>query len=118
MISADEIIKELENEAVRIATKDVMDYLVSNVWIGFGWIGLNPLFGFFVGFVAGILMEKLDWVSYMVIDSWETTNEGKAFAKTATELSAALDRGNADEIAAAQRAKEDAFRRLISVGSV
>ena len=113
----DPIIANLEKTAVKVAAQEVMNYLIANVWAGFAWPVLGPVVGLLVSYVASILMEKLDWVSFMVVSNWKDTGEGKDFVESAAKLEQVLQGGDEAAIEQARKEKEDAFRKLIGLAS-
>lgn len=62
-------------------------------------------------------MERLDWVTYMVVQNWKVTNEGKDFVKAAEDLQKLDGSADAKAIEEARKAKEDSFKRLIGLAS-
>jgi hypothetical protein len=115
--AVDTAIKNLEDTAVKVATEEVMKYLALHVWAGFAYPVIGPIVSFFVSYVASILMERLDWVTYMVVQNWKVTNEGKSFIEAAEKLHQVEDSKDAEAIERARKEKEDAFRRLIGLAS-
>ncbi len=113
----DSAIRNLETTAVKVATQEVMKYLVIHVWAGFAWPVVGPVVSFLVGYISGILMERLDWVTYMVVENWRVTNEGKDFIEAAENLQAIESSSDAAAIEKARKEKEDAFKRLIGLAS-
>lgn len=118
MSAVDTAIKHLEDAAVKVAVQEVMKYLVVHVWAGFAWPVIGPIVSFFVSYVASILMEKLDWVTYMVVENWRVTQEGKDFVGSSEKLQEAEAKGDKDAIEKARKEKEESFRRLVGLGSV
>lgn len=113
----DTAIRNLEETAVKVAAQEVMKYLAIHVWAGFAWPVIGPIVSFFVSYVAAILMERLDWVTYMVVQNWKVTNEGKDFIEAAEKLQQLEDSKDAEAIRRAQQEKEEAFRKLIGLAS-
>lgn len=117
MSTVDDVVKSLESVAVKTAVTEVMSYLAANVWVGFSWTLISPLAGYLVGLVASILMTRLDWLSYMLVDDWINTVQGKAFQDAAAKLQNAPANATPEEIAALEKAQVDAFRDVVKLGS-
>ncbi len=103
--------------AVKTAVTEVMSYLIANVWAGFGFAFINPIVGYLVGVVVGILMTRLDWLGYMLVSDWANTAQGKAFIDAASKLNDALPSLSKAEREALEKAQVDAFRDLIKLGT-
>lgn len=117
MSTLDTAIKHLEETAVKVAAQEVMKYLAVHVWAGFAYPVIGPIVSFFVSYVASILMERMDWVTYMVVQNWKVTSEGKDFIETAEKLQQLEGSKDAEAIERARREKEEAFKRLIGLAS-
>lgn len=113
----DKLVSDLESTATNIAVQEIISYAAANIWSGFASAFVSPIVGWFIGIVIDILMQKLDWLSYMLVEDWQTTQEGVDYANAAKNLSSLPTTATPDEIAAAQQAKIDAFKRLVGLGS-
>lgn len=117
MSTLDKAIAVLEETAVKVAAKEIMAHLVVHVWAGFAWPVIGPIVSYLVSYVAAILMVRLDWLAFMLVKNWQVTKEGQDFIKGALELEKAQQSGDQAVIEQAQKEKEDAFRKLIGLGS-
>jgi hypothetical protein len=113
----DKLIKDLESTAVKVGVNQVMTWLTANVWGGFAGVFINPIAGFFVGIVVSVLVERFDWLSYMLIDGWKNTIEAEQYENAAKKLSDLPLTATPADRAKAEQDKIDAFTRLISIGS-
>ncbi len=113
----DILIADLQSTAVNVAVQEVMSYLVANVWVGLGSAFLSPIVGWLVGIVLDILMQKLDWLAFMLVEDWQTTQEGITYANAAQTLANLPPTASAADIAQAQAAKIAAFKNLVGLGS-
>jgi hypothetical protein len=116
-ISVDRVLEDAKSLAVQVFTGQVMDFLASNVWVGFGWSVINPVIGSIVGLIAAIGFQRLGWLTYMLVENWAATEEGKAYAKAANDLAGLPAEASPEERKKAEDAKVDAFRKLIGLGS-
>jgi hypothetical protein len=116
-VSFDKVIEDAESLAVKVFTDEVMSYLSTAVWAGFAWPVLGPIVGLLVSWILAIGMQKLDWLTYMLVENWATTEEGKAYAKAANDLAALPPTADPEDLKKAQDAKVDAFRKLIGLAS-
>ncbi len=113
----DEIIKQVEGTAVKTAVSEVMGYLSLNVWRGFSFPILNPLVSWLVGFVVSLLITRLDWLSYMLIEDWRNTSQAKEFEDAAQAYEKAPSSVSKEDLAILEKEKIDAFRKLVRLGS-
>jgi hypothetical protein len=112
-----QVITDLESTAVNVAVQEVLGWLVANVWVGLGSTFLSPIVGWFIGLVISVLMQKLDWLTYMLVENWQTTAEGINYENAATHLSNLPPTATLSELLAARQAKVDAFKKLVGLGS-
>ncbi len=102
---------------MRLGTDEVLKWLVANVWKGFALPFLSPIVSWIVGFVLSVLMVRLDWFAYMLLDDWQNTQEANDYKGAADALANLPNSATPAEVAAAQATKIAAFKRLISLGS-
>lgn len=116
-IDINQVISDLESTGVKIATQQVMDYLVANVWSGFALSFVNPIVGWLVGFIVSILMVRLDWLAYMLVSDWQTSQEGADYITASVALANLPANADAATRAQYEQAKIDAFKKLVGLGS-
>jgi hypothetical protein len=117
-VSIEKVLEDAKSLAVEVFSRQVMEYLTTSVWVGFGWAVINPLVSYLVGLVLSIGLQRLDWLTFMLVENWASTEEGIAYAKAANDLAGLPTTATPEDLKKAEDAKVDAFRRLIGLGSL
>lgn len=101
------LIKSAETDLAKALTAKVVAGIVASVpWLG----AISGPLGFLLGILVGQMIKYGDWMSYMVLDDWKNTSEGKAYEDAAI-ANAQIPKGDPrkKDTEAAQKAAFDAL---------
>ena len=111
-MSADSVINLIKNTLAKAGSKAVMQHLVSQASF-FSWPIVNPIIGFFVGYVVEILLEKTELGSFFIYADIITAKQASDFEKQAQKNKEIQENGTPEEKAKSEQELIDAARNLI-----
>lgn len=116
-ITASSIVASLESDLVQFLTQKTLDGLIKNVSTAFAGGLVGGVAGWIIGLVVATGVQYGDWLTYMLVESWKTSNEATAYENAVTTRQNLPPGASDADIKNAEQAQMDAFNQLVNLGS-